>query len=413
MKRVLLFTLIALLVVLSFGSAVAFAQIPTFASAVNSSVNVNSAELKQFVQELCELNGQGDKMATAIYLLGKFDEALANASGVTTSVQEQYFGDGKSYSNIVAKIAKAGISKQLIIGAHYDAVGQGAGDNAVGVAALYCTMKALAANANKIPFNVTFVAFDGEEDGLLGSDYFVNGRNGSGGMSAEEKANTLVMFNIDSIALGQNMYLMCENKHTTLANTILTHAQGVQEKPYAKGIYGSHMDSFNYGYYEFVQGSDHTSFRLAGIPIAFFFSGEYKRGSWNFDPGSRVNTAADTYENLEGSQFVERIITVSNAIVDTVLDEQFPTVATNARKELVNIKLWYNGWWPSLVVLGILIILAVFTFLYYRKLQKNSILGTAEIKTQKVFEKPDASEIFSFADSNEKSDVDDIFTFKN
>ena len=64
-------------------------------------------------------------------------------------------------------------------------------------------------------------------------------------------------------------------------------------------------------------------------------------------------------------------------------------------------------------MLGVLVILAICTVLYSRKLQKKAILGTAEIKTQKVFEKPDASEIFSFAETkDDKKDIDDIFTFK-
>ena len=415
MKKVFLFVLIALLAIVSVSSTVAFAESSTAkSSTVNAPRATENGEIQQFVQDLCELNAQGDKMAIVLYLLGKFDEALTEASGVTITVQEQFFSyDSNSYSNVVARLAKAGATKQIVIGAHYDAVGEGAGDNVVGVAALYYTMKQLANNAAKIPFNVTFVAFDGEEQGLLGSDYFVNGYkdNTNDGMSAEEIESTLVMFNIDSIAQGDNLYLMCENKRTDLADIILDNTNGITEKPYARGTYGSYLDSFGYGYYEFVQGSDHTSFRLAGIPIAFFFSGTYASGSWNFDAGSAINSANDTYKNLLNYDFVGRVTTVGNAIVDTMLNEQFVPIAENARGQLVNLNFWYNRWWPSLVVLGILAILAVFTFLYYRKLQKAAILGTAEIKTQKVFEKPDASEIFSFANES-KPDADDIFTFR-
>ena len=406
MKKILLFVLIALLTVTAVSSVVAFAEDETISPTVTPTASEGA--VNDFVKELCQLNTQGDKMSIVVYLLGKFDGALAQASNVTTSVQEQLFShDGNSYSNVVARITKLGTTKQIVIGAHYDSVGAGAGDNAVGVATLYYTMKQLVAHADKIPFNVAFVAFDGEEDGLLGAKNFVNS------MSYEEKLNTLVMFNVDSIALGDNLYLMCENKRTDLADLILAHADSITEKPYARGTYGSYLDSFGYGYYEFVQGSDHTPFRLEEIPIAFLFSGTYSSGSWNFDAGDAINSASDTFENLQNYDFVGRVLTVGNAIVDTVLDEQFPSVAENARSQLVNLEFWYNGWWPSLVVLGILVILAVFTFLYYRKLQKSAILGAPEIKTQKVFEKPDASEIFSFADESEsKTDIDDIFTFK-
>ena len=419
MKKGLLFVLIALLVVVTVVSTVAFAKEPTAGSpTVTPTATEENDEISSFVKELCELNAEcsksGDNTDKRNFLLEKFREALAT-SNFKTNVEEQPFGDN-SYRNIVATLVKDGTQKQIIIGAHYDTKGEGADDNAVGVAALYYTMKALAV-ADDLPFNITFVAFDGEEEEMLGSNYFVNGANGKGGMSAEEVANTLVMFNIDSIALGTNMYLMCENRHTSLANTILTHSEGIVEKPYARGTYGSYLDDIygtGYGYYEFVQRSDHTPFRLAGIPIAFFFSGEYSNGSWDFNAGDTINTEADTFDNLKDTQYEERILAVSGAIVNTLLDEQFVEVATNARSQLVNLNLWYNKWWASLIIFVILVVLAICTWLYSRKLQKNAILGTAEIKTQKVFEKPDASDIFSFGETNSenKTDVDDIFTFK-
>lgn len=416
MKKVLLFVLIVLLAILPVGSTLSFAEEALQAAVSPMAINEN-AEIEQFVQELCERNALGDNAAKD-YLMEKFSEVLGEEN-----VEEEMFFYDKNYCNIVAKLLKPGATKQIIIGAHYDVTrGEGAADNATGVAALYLTMKTLAANASKIPFNITFIAFDGEEQGLLGSDFHVNGyaNNTHDGMSAEEIANTLVMFNIDSIAIGDNLYLMCENRHTNLADAILANG-GIVEKPYARGTYGAYLGGFGYGYYEYVQGSDHTPFRLSGIPIAFLFSGTYSASPWGFsessDPSKNViNSSKDTYENLVNNgvdNYVSRIETVSNAISKTILDDNFATVAENARNQLVNLSFWYNSLWPSITIAVILVILAVVTFLYYRKLQKKAILGTADIKTQKVFDKPDASEIFSFDKTkSDKSDVDDVFTFK-
>lgn len=420
MKKGLILVLALLLVIVCVGSSVAFAEdaMPVATAARESE------EITDFIKELCLLNASGNKAAVANYLTDKFRLALGEDTDITASdskVKQQVFRyDSISYSNIIARLEKAGATKQIIIGAHYDVFsGEGAADNVVGVAALYRTMQKLAENASKIPYNITFVAFDGEEQGLLGSDYFVNGYNNvtNDGMSNQDLDNTLLMFNIDSIALGSELYLVCENKSTDLAKLILNNTQGIKEKPYARGTYGSYLDSifgFGYGYYEFIQGSDHTPFRLAGVPIAFFFSGTYSGGSWDINAGDAINTNSDTYENLNTNLIVERIQTVSNAIVSTVLDEDFSQVAENARSQLVNLDLCYNSWWPSIAIAVILVVLAVLTFLYYRKLQKKAILGTAEIKTRKVFDKPDASDIFSFdqTGSNSKSDIDDIFTFK-
>lgn len=391
-------------------------------------VNYNP-DIDEFVRTLCNFNATS-KSAAKQYIIDTFRVALGEepeqsgealsengaslaATAMTKAVSRVtplYFSrDQKSYFNIEAKLEGKDTSKQIIIGAHYDAIGEGAGDNVCGVAALYQTLKTLAQHEDELPYSVTFVAFDGEEDGLLGSYDYVN--------NLADTSSVLVMFNIDSIVWGDNLYLMCENRSTDLADLILKGQDPnlIREKPYARGTSLEFYYSYGYGYYEYVQGSDHTPFRLVGIPIAFFFSGTYPVGSWGFDAGDAINTANDTYENLTNHAYVERIFTVSDVIANTVLREDFVTVAANARNQLVNLDFWYNGWWPRLAVLGILMVLVVFTVLYNRKLQKKAILGTAEIKTQKVFEKPSAEEIFTFKGQTSDSDdsnVDGIFTFK-
>lgn len=419
MKKFLLIVLTVLLLTLTVMPTVSFAD------EVPPTVNSEDLELKQFVKDLCALNAEdndaGNNAGARNYLVSKFREALGESPDIEaneSNVKSEYFSvDSNPYWNIVARLVKDGTQKQIIIGAHYDVTkGEGAADNATGIAVLYYTMKTLAANAEKLPFNITFVAFDGEEKGLLGSTEFVKNL-----ANARQLSNTLVMFNIDSIALGDNLYLMCENKRTDLANAIISNSDGITEKPYAKGTYGSLMDIFGYGYYEYIQGSDHTPFRLNEIPIAFLFSGTYSSSLWGFSENSDsssqvINSAKDTFENLEksGVDYIGRIHTVSNAIANTITSDGFAEVAENARDQLVNLNFWYNKWWASLTILAILIVLAVLAWLYNRKLQKSALLGRAEIKTGKVFEKPDASEIFSFDDakSNTQTDTDDIFTFK-
>lgn len=412
MKRVLLIILIALLLVVTTSSVVS-------AETITPRATITDAEIDSFVQELCQLNAAGNKADIVNFIEGKFREALGEDEDISSddsNVEKDLFGaNEESFLNIVARINKDTSTKQIVIGAHYDVVkGEGAADNAVGVAALYATMKLLAGSISQLPYNITFVAFDGEEYGLLGSSYYVSS------LSADELHNTLVMFNIDSIALGDHLYLMCENKHTTLANTILANSSDIVEKPYAKGTFGTYLDmmyGYGYGYYESIQGSDHTPFRLSGVPIALLFSGTYDKG-WGYressDNSQVINTASDTYKNLvnSGVDFAGRVHTVAGAISSTILSADFTQVAENAQRELVNLNFWYNGWWVSLVILVILVILAVFTWLYYRKLQKKAILGTAEIKDTTVFDKPDADEIFSFDNNKKDTDIDDIFTFR-
>lgn len=404
MKKLVLVLIAVLLLTFAFAANVAVAEEATVDS------RAQHGEIYTFVQELCERN-KSDKESARTYLKEKFTEALGDA----WFVEEQQFRiDDNKYVNLVAEISKPNADGQIIIGAHYDTVFdggkryEGAGDNACGIAALYQTMKTFASmKLNALPYSVVFVAFDGEEEGLLGSEYYVSK------MSAKAIESTRVMFNFDTIATGDNLYLMCENKPTDLAKLILSKADGIQEKPYAKGTFGNVYDLYGYGYYETVQGSDHTPFRLAGIPTAFFFSGTYSATVWSYaestDPNKAVtNTQRDTFENLVAlhPDFESRIATVSNAVVDTVLSAEILTIDT--RGQLVNLNFWYNAWWPIVAIAVIGVACIVIAIFYFRKLQKNAILGESEIKTQTVFEKPSAEDIFSFG----SDDSDDIFTFK-
>lgn len=93
--------------------------------------------------------------------------------------------DTLAVRNVVGVVPAKGMSDEyIVIGAHYDHLGilggktySGADDNASGVAALldlaraFAKMRADGAGPNR---NLVFVAFDGKELDLMGSDYFVN-----------------------------------------------------------------------------------------------------------------------------------------------------------------------------------------------------------------------------------------------
>lgn len=96
----------------------------------------------------------------------------------------------RAASNIIGFIDN-GAEKTIVIGAHYDHIGHGelgnskddkinigkihngADDNASGVAGLLALADYYSNNKEKEAFNFLFIAFSGEELGLLGSKYFV------------------------------------------------------------------------------------------------------------------------------------------------------------------------------------------------------------------------------------------------
>jgi len=397
MKKILLLVVTLLIALTCAVSGVAYAE--------QTATDYTQSFAYTFTKEFCErfpdrkagitVNDPLDNPLQK-YLSDCIDTAIGSKAEV--SFQKFAISEYACGYNIIARLDKKS-DKHIIIGAHYDSDGQGANDNASGVAALLMTMKGLSENYDALPCNVVFVLFDGEELGMLGSNYYVMT------MSDTEIENTLVMFNLDSIANGDNLYVWCENKHTGLADLITDKSSGVKEKPYANGTYNlNNAIGAGYGYIETPQNSDHTPFRLAGIPTALFFSGAYGVDPWNYAESANpdkntMNTSADTFANLDKynqAEFVAKVETTSDVIVKTVGDGNFMQVAQNQRKQLVNLNVLGRALWARLICLGILIIVVVLAVLYFRKLQKRSILGTAEIKSDKVFKTPDAEDIFSF-----------------
>lgn len=89
-----------------------------------------------------------------------------------------------SMRNILGKIEGKNPNEYVIIGAHYDHLGfdpmldgdriyNGADDNASGVSAVLQVAKAFLASGKQPERTVIFAFWDGEEKGLLGSEYFV------------------------------------------------------------------------------------------------------------------------------------------------------------------------------------------------------------------------------------------------
>lgn len=84
---------------------------------------------------------------------------------------------------------------EIIVGAHYDKVSAGTGtvDNWSGAALLPSLYQGLASIKRRHTF--VFIAFTGEEEDLLGSDFFVHH------MSHDEIARTRAMVNMDTLGL--------------------------------------------------------------------------------------------------------------------------------------------------------------------------------------------------------------------
>lgn len=392
MKKLLLVAIALLLVV---------ACMPTTILAEQTTDDYKNSQtykmLEEFVTACPNRQGQEGEYDAAAYIHGKFTQYYVESdTTLELPTMQPIVADAYYSNNVILHKDNKSTTDSIIIGAHYDSVGVGANDNASGIVALLQIAQEL--KEVKLPFDVYFVAFGGEEQGLLGSQAFVNNFSQAYKLPL---TSIRVMFNLDSIANGDNLYVQCENKSTSLANLILQNATGktqLLEKPHAVGVFNA--DMWGYGYYEVIQGSDHTPFRVAGVPVASFFSGNFQNWTYVESANSKnntMNTAMDKLENCNQS-WIDKIDTVVDAIVSTVVHGDFASVSQNARKELLNLDLWYNRLWPKIVAVVIVILLAVFAVLHNRKLQKQALMGTASANTSHIFETPSADDIFSFKD---------------
>jgi hypothetical protein len=166
-------------------------------------------------------------------------------------------------------------SRPVIIGAHYDHLGSesgtifnGADDNASGVSVMI-EVAAKLTNAFTPARTIIFVAFDGEESGLLGSTHFVT--NPPYPYRTEE---LFAMVNLDSVGRLEGRDLQVFGSDSAYEWPFM--AQGIG---FTIGV-GSTMVE------QVIASSDHVSFLNAGIPAIHLFSGvhtDYHQSSDSVD----------------------------------------------------------------------------------------------------------------------------------
>ncbi len=183
----------------------------------------------------------------------------------------------------------------VIVGAHYDAVkaGQGADDNASGVGVMLEVAERVA--SCKLPYDVVFVAFGAEEVGLIGSNRY------SRSMPKADKDRAIVMINLDSVLVGDMLYVYSGTNGWTWARTEMLRLAELRDLPIETQMGLNHKYPAGTTPNGF---SDYTAFNQIDIPIAAFES-----TNWEIDEldgytqteeyGSFWHTPWDTLEMIE------------------------------------------------------------------------------------------------------------------
>jgi len=245
----------------------------------------------------------------------------------------------------------------IVIGAHYDHLGRGgegslapregeihhgADDNASGTAALIELARRLSTQRPKPRRTIVFIAFSGEEEGLLGSNYYVN-------HPVVPLQKTIAMINMDMIGRLRDQKLMIggigtapewramvegQNSPANMATAALN--EGFNSPDYSKlrvnldpkispvgypiiiGANGrpvvtaeaanTPMEAakpFTLTLNEDGYGpSDHSSFYSKQIPVLFFFTGSHNDYHKPSDTSDKINYEGE----VKIVSFVERII---------------------------------------------------------------------------------------------------------
>jgi hypothetical protein len=191
----------------------------------------------------------------------------------------------------------------IVIGAHYDHLGfggegslyregeaihNGADDNASGVAVLLDIAERLHSSKDLKANNYLFIAFSGEEKGLLGSNYFVKN-------PTIDTKKVSYMINMDMVG-------RLNEEHTVAVH-------GVGTSPIFKQVLFANKDTLNIAEHESGVGpSDHTSFYLADIPVLHFFTGQHSDYHKPSDDSDKIN-----YDGMVAvSDYIYRVITDLN-----------------------------------------------------------------------------------------------------
>jgi hypothetical protein len=272
--------------------------------------NNDKDELLKFTDAGAELNSKlpfvmvtrafGDKLMAAAGLQplsaieaqidGDLTPRSATLKGWTLAARIEIERKVTTTRNVVGVLEGAGplADETLVVGAHYDHLGHGgllsgslaflsrdihngADDNASGTSLVIELARRLARRADPLPRRVVFIAFSGEERGLLGSKYYVE-------HPFYPLASTVLMANFDMVGrLNDKNELTIYGTGTTPGLDLLVDALGKSAGFTVKKIAEGHGPS------------DQESFYLKNIPVVFAFTGTHRDYHRPSDDIERIN----------------------------------------------------------------------------------------------------------------------------
>ena len=285
----LIITIATLLLGFSSGS---WACAETNSSLVHAAATISAETLQQHVNVLADDQFEGREAgsrggsAAGVYLM----KELANLKLKPAGDENGYFQDFGAGRNILAVLP--GSDEKLkdeivIVGGHYDHVGygtrsnsfgpfgyvhNGADDNASGVAGVLEVAEALCQLEQPPKRSILFAFWDGEENGLVGSQHFVR--------------NPTVAF--ERIAFAFNVDMIGQLRDDNLEVFGVRSSKGLRRIVSEQNTDAGLKLKFSW---ELKANSDHHSFFAYGIPTLMFHTGLHDRYHRPSDDADTVNKA--------------------------------------------------------------------------------------------------------------------------
>jgi hypothetical protein len=227
--------------------------------------------------------------------------------------------DSKTVHNVAAYLPGQ-TNEYVVVGAHYDHLGlgdehslapsqigkihPGADDNASGTAGVIELARWFAQQPQQ-KRGILFLTFAGEEEGLLGSQYYVN-------HPILPLENAVAMINMDMIGRIRDgkVYVNGTGSGTTLTKL-------VEDLKAPEGLHFDLSEKLGYG------GSDYMEFTLKQVPVMFFFSGLH----------GDYHKPSDTADKINGSDAVKLLGYVGEVVTKLATDPDRPQFVRLSEQE--------------------------------------------------------------------------------
>jgi Tol biopolymer transport system component len=225
-------------------------------------------------------------------------ERLAKKGKASAAVKVELAPVAQSAFNVIGRVNAEPVDGKklpgvIVVGAHYDHLGKGgryslsphseeahvgADDNGSGTAVLLEVARETALRKNQLKRDVIFVAFSGEESGVLGSAHMVH-KWLEASKTKGKLEDVYAMLNMDMVGR------MRDNRLQVLGAETAGEFKDLVQTACDKSRVDCAMSGDGYG------PSDQTSFYSAGVPVLHFFTGTHSDYHKPSDTPDKINAA--------------------------------------------------------------------------------------------------------------------------